>query len=261
MEKIQNIYYIGQSKNKKHQLDIYSPEGKGPFPVLIFTHGGSWYNGCKEIYQPLGINLANKGIMAVVINYRLGGEVMVDKMAEDVAAAVRWTYNNIENYKGSKERIFIMGHSAGGHLSALISLNEQYLSQPNKYLKGCILIDAFGLNMDYVMHNNTSFFVKELERVFGKNPQKWREAAPVHYVQKSNIPFLIQVGKATYPYLTFDNEIFRMNLEEHKVPYNYKIIPSRDHIQMITALENENDSIYTDLFDFISLKNVMQHPN
>ncbi|MBX9853005.1 MAG: carboxylesterase family protein [Cytophagaceae bacterium] len=70
---MENIPYIN-SKNKKHLLDIFIPEGDGPFPVIVFIHGGSWYNGCKELYHPLAKNLSGKGIVSVIINYRLGNE-------------------------------------------------------------------------------------------------------------------------------------------------------------------------------------------
>ncbi|MBX9852087.1 MAG: alpha/beta hydrolase, partial [Cytophagaceae bacterium] len=179
----------------------------------------------------------------------------------DCAAAVSWVYENIKTHKGNPQRVYVCGHSAGGHLSALISLNKSYLlkiSPVTSIIRGCILIDTFGLNIDYVMFNNASFFVKELEKVFSKDPEKWRKAAPVNYIKESNnIPFLIFTGEDTYPYLKMDNMIFMMNLEEHKVPFKEKKIPHRNHREMITELHHAQDVMYDHICKFIS-ENIYQ---
>jgi acetyl esterase/lipase len=253
MEKFQDLKYISNSKNKKHTLDVYSPLENGVFPVLIFIHGGSWHTGCKETYQDFGRNFAAKGIVTVIINYRLGNEANFEDMASDCASAIRWVYDNIHAYKGQTSNIFLSGHSAGGHLSALVTLNTKFILEKglHRVIRGCILIDAFGLNMDYVMHNNTSFYVKELQNVFTTSPAKWKEAAPVHFIKGNSVPFFLFTGGKTYPYLTMDNEVFKMNLEENKVPYVYKVIPFRNHVEMITTMQNPSDILYKDILCFV----------
>jgi acetyl esterase/lipase len=255
MEKFQDIKYIPNSKNRKHTLDVYSPSDDGFYPVLLFIHGGSWHTGSKEIYQDLGRNFASKGIVTVIINYRLGGEANYEDMASDCSYAVRWVYDNIHAYKGQTSNIFLSGHSAGGHLSALITLNEKCLMEKGlkAAIRGCILIDAFGLNIDYVMHNNTSFYVKELQNVFTKDPEKWKEAAPVHFLKGKSVPFLIFTGERTYPYLMMDNEVFKMNLDENKISYTHKVISSRNHVEMITGMQSPKDILYNDMLSFMNV--------
>lgn len=253
MEAITNIAYKPKSSNRKHRLDIYTPDPFGSFPVLIFVHGGSWYNGCKEWYSQLGKHLADKKILSVIINYRLGDEANYEGMADDVAAAASWVVRNIHNYGGDVNRVFIGGHSAGGHLAALVTLNNRFTKpyHEEKLLKGCMLIDAFGLNMDYIMHNNNMFFVKEMQRVFTKDPLKWNDAAPVKYIVPGVPPFLVLTGSETYPYITMDNEVFKMNLTDKDVPFTDGIINGRNHMEMITCLQNPNDPMYEDLLGFM----------
>ena len=253
MRVAENIPYKPGSTHTKHLLDVYTPDGPNTNPVLIFVHGGSWYTGCKEWYQQLGRHLAEKNIVCVVINYRLGADATYEAMADDVALAVKWTSENIHKYQGDRQKIFISGHSAGGHLSALISLNLRFykalgITNP---AKGCVLIDAFGMNMDYVMQNNNAFFVKELKSVFGNNPEKWKDAAPVKFVTQGALPFLILTGSNTYPYMTLDNQFFKMSLEAHQVPFTYKTIPGRNHTEMITSLKDPNDPVYGDILGFM----------
>src|SRR5688572_718057 len=124
-----NIPYISEESREfhsdKHLHDVFYPEiTNQKKSVLVFIHGGSWYNGNKNIYSKLGINFSEKNVICCVINYRLAPAVNFEKMAEDCAAAVKWITENIAVYNGDPDKIYVCGHSAGGHLAALIALNE-----------------------------------------------------------------------------------------------------------------------------------------
>jgi acetyl esterase/lipase len=257
MREEKNIAYVENTSkgfhNEKHRLDVFAPKEGNHLPVLVFVHGGAWYYGNKEIYSRLGHNLAEKNAITVITNYRLGPSANFMDMAEDCAAAIKWTYDNIEKYGGDKNRIFISGHSAGGHLSALITLDPKYLAnlKISSPIKGCILIDAFGMNMDFVLKINTNFFVSDLHNVFTNDPTRWREAAPVNFVKGCSTPFLIYVGLRTYPYIMMDNEVFVNHLNQNNVPYIYHIIQGKGHLEMISQLETKTNPIYNQILDFI----------
>ena len=257
MREERNIAYVEKNfsgfHNERHRLDVFAPKEGNHMPVLVFVHGGAWYHGNKDIYSTLGHNLAELNVVTVITNYRLGPAANFMDMAFDCSSAVKWTYENIEKYGGDKNRIFISGHSAGGHLSALITLDSKYfdalgISNP---IKGCILIDAFGMNMDFVLKINTNFFVSDLHRVFTNDPTLWREAAPVNFVKGCSIPFLIYVGIRTYPYIMMDNEVFVNHLNQNKVPHDYHIVPGKGHMEMISHLEDKRNSMYKQIAEFI----------
>ena len=253
MKAFQNIIYKEGSTNKKHLLDVYAPKETNRYPVMIFVHGGSWYNGSKEWYQELGYHFASKQIVTVVINYRLGNETTYEGMAEDVAHAVKWTNEHIHLYQGDKDKIFVAGHSAGGHLAALVATNQRFLKKvgTDNLLRACLLIDAFGLNMDYIMHQNQTYYVNEMKHVFTTDTEKWKDAAPVKFVRADTLPFLILVGTQTYPHLILDNELFKMHLEAQHVPFKWQSIQGKDHMEMITDLKNPNDVIYNHIISFM----------
>lgn len=249
-----DLFYVPHSSHPKHQLDVYAPVSGGPFPILLFVHGGSWYNGSKDWYEQLGRHLAQKNVVCAVINYRLGEEASYEDMASDVAMALKWMREHGSQYQGDPQKLFIAGHSAGGHLSALVTLNPRFLQAAGAsevVIKGCLLLDAFGLNMDYVMQHNQVYFVTELQKVFGKDPEKWKDAAPVRFVHPQAPPFLLLVGAETYPHLAMDNEVFRLHLEEQKVPFRFRTVPGKNHAQMITAFKDMQEPMYRDLLDFM----------
>jgi acetyl esterase/lipase len=121
-------YYDGPDAHPiKHRLDLFVPEGLKDAPVLIFVHGGGWTSGDKNLYSFIGRAFAEQGFVTAVINYRLSPQVQHPAHIEDVARAFAWVYRNIAQYGGNPEKIFVMGHSAGGHLVALLALDEKYL--------------------------------------------------------------------------------------------------------------------------------------
>jgi pimeloyl-ACP methyl ester carboxylesterase len=109
--------------------------------------------------------MARKGVLTVIIEYPLSPEAQYQQMATASAKAVQWVKENIKGFGGDPDRIFVSGHSAGGHLAALISIRPEYfdsLSLPNP-IKGLILIDAAGLDMYRLsegrkVRGNASFF-------------------------------------------------------------------------------------------------------
>jgi acetyl esterase/lipase len=110
----------------RHRLDVYAPAGKTGFPVLVFAHGGAWMFGTNDWFGPLGRSLAKAGIDCVAANYRLSPRVIHPAHAEDMAGAVAWAVRNAGEYGGDPNRVFAGGHSAGGHLAALVALDPKY---------------------------------------------------------------------------------------------------------------------------------------
>jgi acetyl esterase/lipase len=77
--------------SQRHILDVYTPRNKDTLTeVVVFIHGGKWKSGSKDMFNYIGVNFAEKGIAAVLINYRLVPEVTYEEMAMDCAKAVKW---------------------------------------------------------------------------------------------------------------------------------------------------------------------------
>lgn len=188
-------YYDGPGAHKvKHRLDLFLPRGKKDFPVLFFVHGGAWQRGDKSmlrIYSGLGSFYARHGVGAVVINYRLSPAVKHPEHVKDVARAFAWTYKNIAKYGGRPDRIIVSGHSAGGHLIALLVTDPSYLKAEGLTAKA--IRGAIGLSGVYRIPD------RYLASVFGSDPGPRKQASPIEHVRPGLPPFLIVYGDEDLP--------------------------------------------------------------
>ena len=125
----------GQAGDTKLKLDLAKPEGDGPFPAIVFIHGGGWLGGHRNAYRSAIEEAARRGYVAVTISYRLvqfeepvtestKGDPIFPAQVHDAKAAVRWLRANAEKYDVDPERIGVTGASAGGHLSLMVGLTD-----------------------------------------------------------------------------------------------------------------------------------------
>jgi acetyl esterase/lipase len=190
-------YYDGPDQDKaKHKLDLYLPEGGKDFPVLFFVHGGAWVFGDRSdffglLYGGLANVYAKQGIGVAVISYRLSPKVTHPQHVKDVARAFAWIHKNIGKYGGKADRIFVCGHSAGGHLVSLLTTDESYLEEHKlsaKHIRGVIPISGVYRVPDGFM-----------PKVFGEGKDAGKKASPITYAKGSLPPFLILYADGDLP--------------------------------------------------------------
>lgn len=114
-----DLFYVDNSHNPFQQLDLYVPQGEGPFPVVVWIHGGAWVAGDKN-HPPAVPLLVSQGFAVASINYRLAQHEPHPAQINDCKQAVRWLRRHAAQYKLDPNRIGAWGHSAGGHLTALL---------------------------------------------------------------------------------------------------------------------------------------------
>ena len=183
---VKNIYYAGKV-DKYRALDIYIPGCDKKYPVIFFVHGGAWSVGDKSHHTAKGLYFAKKGYVFVNVNYRLAPDVSYPDFAYDVAQALSWVYNHIGEYCGDNQKIYLMGHSAGGHLVALISYDEKFL---NKYgldasiVKGLILLDGGGYDIVNVYESYPVLYSLLFKKAFGEDLNILRDASPIYHLDE-----------------------------------------------------------------------------
>lgn len=111
----------------RQTLDIYRPQGVQHAPVMVFWYGGSWQHGSKDHYQFVGQSLARRGFVAILPDYRLAPDHPFPAFVEDAASAVRWARDHAAEFGGDPNRIYLSGHSAGGHNALMLVLDSLYL--------------------------------------------------------------------------------------------------------------------------------------
>lgn len=170
------------------RLDVYHPakgtSAKGKkVPVVVWFHGGGISKGHRSIPVPL----RNQGVIVVAANYRLSPMVQSPVYIEDAAAAVAWTFQNIESFGGDPGSIFLSGHSAGGYLASMVGFDPRYLK-----VHGIDANDIAGL-IPFSGHSITHFTIRK-ERGIGGKQAVVDELAPLFHVRKEAPPTLLITG-------------------------------------------------------------------
>ncbi|MEO5695279.1 MAG: alpha/beta hydrolase [Usitatibacter sp.] len=110
------------------KLDVYMPKDEATtHPVIVFLYGGAWDSGDRGNYLFVAEALASRGFVVVIPDYRVYPKVRYPAFVEDAAAAFAWTKKEIGRYKGDPDKVFLMGHSAGAHIGAMVTYNERFL--------------------------------------------------------------------------------------------------------------------------------------
>ncbi len=251
-----NVVYLQPSATvtKPQKLNIFAPtKNKELKDVLIFVHGGNWNTGNRSLYSFLGARLARKNIVGVIISYPLSPAATYKEMAYATTSAVSWVKENIAAFGGNPNRIFISGHSAGGHLAALTSLNDAYfdslgISNP---IKGTILIDAAGLTMyDYLTEENFEPGHTYLQ-TFTNDPEQWKKASPVNFIHKGMPPMLVYQGGKTYESIKQANEKFVSKVNQVAPGTPYHILKGKKHVPMIFQFFWSWNPRYKQMIDFM----------
>jgi len=181
---------IAYADGEQHKLDVYRPRGGGGAPVIVFFYGGKWQSGTKEMYGFLAAALTARGYVVVVPDYRLYPEVRFPDFIADGAKALRWTRDNIAAFAGDAGALFIMGHSAGAYIAAMLALDRQWLDDvgldPDRDIAGLIGVSG----PYYFLSLRDQGFIP----IFGGDYR--RVTQPISYAEGRRPPALVMTGAA-----------------------------------------------------------------
>lgn len=185
---IENVLYrsgedLTEYMRERCRLDLYFPTDVKEFSTVVWFHGGGLKAGNRSIPR----QLKEQGVAVVAVNYRLHPRVKSPAYVEDAAAAVAWTFRNIEKHGGSSSRIFVSGHSAGGYLTSMVGLDKRWLAAHE--------IDADGIAglIPFSGHTITHFTVRAEQGIDGRQPII-DDMAPLFHVRKDAPPLLLVTG-------------------------------------------------------------------
>ncbi|MCZ2080646.1 MAG: alpha/beta hydrolase [Bryobacterales bacterium] len=209
----ENITY-GKAGDTELKLDLARPQGNGPFPAIVFIHGGGWSGGNRQAYRGQIQEAARRGYVAVTISYRLmkydeakkettTADPIFPAQIHDAKAAIRWVRANAEKYSVDPDRIGVTGGSAGGHLSLLVGLTD-----PASGLEGDsgnsdqssrvqAVVNVFGpTDMAYCFEKSSVAWIFRL--FMGGTPaearNRYNAASPITYVSQDDPPVLTLHG-------------------------------------------------------------------
>ncbi len=241
-------------KGQLNTLDIYIPDlGKLPnkqLPVVIFFYGGCW-GGCttfdKSYYQFVGQAMTSKHFIAVIGNYRRYPEVTFQGIIKDSQRIVTWVKQNIGQYSGDPNRLFLMGHSSGAHLAAMLTVNNSLLdTEIYQSIKGFIGIagayDFLPLTEPY-------------QQILFGPVEKYPESQPINFVTGSEPPVLLLHGRQDKTTLPKNSINLSQKINKMGGHAYLKIYLDMNHTDILSALTlpfQETESVLSDISNFIT---------
>lgn len=172
-----------EATKERCALDIHAPENAKDLPVIVWFHGGGLTEGKRFIPE----ELKDPGVVVVAPGYRLSPGVKSPTYVEDAAAAVAWVFQNIAQYGGSPDKIYLSGASAGGYLAAMTALDKKYLAKHG--IDADKLAGVIPLTGQMITH-----FTIRKERGGSDLQPVIDDMAPLYHVRKDAPPFLVITG-------------------------------------------------------------------
>ena len=252
-----NLSYADRKENGSEMmdLDIYAPEKKGNIPVIVYIHGGGWYEGDKGGQEHKAEAFIKHGFLFVSVNYRLSPGVSHPAHVQDVAKAIAWTYKNARKYGGNPEKIYLMGHSSGAHLAALVAVDGMRLEAEGlktSIIKGVILLDGAGYDIAKVKELRPKLFDQIYIQAFSRDPKGWKDASPITYIVKGGLFPRFLILHIEREVSRIESEMFYNALKEAGVITEIFKALDRTHRSLESELGKPGDAPTQRIFDFLS---------
>jgi acetyl esterase/lipase len=256
-----NIPYANDTL-KRHLLDIYIPENvKAKAPLVVWVHGGAWMVNDKFAdmsYMSSTIkSIVEGGYVFASIDYRYSTKAVFPAQIQDCNKALEFLYKNADKYKIDKERIAVIGFSAGGHLASLMALSnnneiKEFTASGTKVpFKIKSVVDFYGpADLLIAAFNDTTTTSPEA-RLLGatpiKRPDLAKKASPVTYVDKNDPPFLIVHGEKDESVSYKQSVLLQSYLNINQIKNELIIVKGAPHYGVMF----DNDEVRTKIIAFL----------
>ena len=219
----------------RHRLDAF-PSGAAGAPTLVFIHGGYWQMNDKEPYAFLGEGLLPAGFNLVLVEYTLAPAARMDAIVAEIRQAVAWVIDHAKEIGGDPARVFVSGHSAGGHLTAMAMTDARVAG--GIAISG--LFDLEPIRLNY-LNEKLRLDVSEAER-----------NSPMRHFPAHASPLVVTVGLGELPELIRQSDEYAAAWRARRLPGHYLPIAKHDHFSILEELARPGGAILSALLDLAS---------
>ena len=237
---------LAYGSDPKQVLDLYLPEGEvSNAPVFLFLHGGGFREGDKSHYGSVAEPFIKAGVITAVASYRLTGSgAHYPDQPDDVKTTVKWLFENIGQYGGNPEAIYVGGHSAGAILSADIGVDRAWLVEmgmPKEIVKGIIPVSG---PYDLRARGRPGEVY-----AYAPTPELREQASPVLHVTDPVPVALVAVGSEE----GYQESSMAMTeaLQAAGVDAHYLLLEGEDHADTALSLANGDSELFTQVISMI----------
>lgn len=187
---------VAYGKQPRQKIDVYLPNNfAAPAPIIFMVHGGGWCTGDKAhkgVVEKKVARWVPKGFIFVSVNYPMVGDgSMAGTQGLDVARALAYVQQHAKEWGGDRDKVILMGHSAGAHLISLVnadsSLREKAGAAP---VLGAVSLDSGAINVVTQMPNAVRMMKTRYKEAFGTDEAAWPSMSPYHMLDKNAAPWL-----------------------------------------------------------------------
>ncbi len=232
-------------------LDLFAPMHKQEEPLVVFVHGGAWQGGSRGEYDKICLKLQKLGIAAATVDYRLSPSVTHPAHAEDAAAALDWLYSHAGKFRYDPAKIFLVGHSAGGHIAGTIVTDPKLTAKA--HIAGFVglegIYDIPNLAKRWPTYPN--WF---LNRAFGADQTKWAAASPTRLKVVGATPWLLVHSKADELVDMGQMDDFAAHLEKSGVSVKVLRPEKKTHDGVVESLAQPNDDVAAAIIEFVKTR-------
>ena len=236
-----------------HRYDVFSPESASNAPVLVFWHGGGWTNGYRHYVSFMAALVAKLGCILVAPSYRLAPQDKLPAAYEDGLAALRHVHENAGMFGGNPQRIYLSGHSAGGHLAALIALRSADMQKagiPQQCIRACLPISGI-MDLHHPAPETGSLEQRVYTMVLNTAGDDVA-MSPIYWSQDCRIPMHLSYGEHDSERVQRSNQVLAQQLSQAGTPCSLTVEAGLDHFATHTTLSTPQAAWYQ------RLKNVLE---
>jgi len=219
--------------DQDEKLDVFIAS-QPDAPCLIFIHGGYWRGSDKSEFSFIAKAFAKAGVTVFLLNYGLAPRVTLETIVSQVHRGIQWVYDNAHQYGGNPEQLYLTGHSAGGHLTAMM-MTQSWKNRQDSIIKGAITFSGL---FDLEPLVQASF----LNTILQLDITRARQLSPINLSPLKDIPFWTCVGGDESEEFHRQNQLIAKTWPGH---FQGDIsMPKCNHFDLMDALAQPDSKIY-----------------
>lgn len=247
---------VAYGTHPRQKIDIYRPAATpSTGDLIVFLYGGGWTSGEKDEYHFVARTLVEQGIVTVIPDYRTYPQSTFPTFVEDAALAVKWAHDHAEELGADPRRVFVMGHSAGGHLAALVTVDERYLRAlelDKNVIAGTITLAG---------PNRMPYLIRSARPAFGvamSQSSAPRQAEPATFVDGAEPPMLLIQGERDWRMPTINTTSMGDLIRSRGGRVRTIIYSNTGHTNVLTDIASDSPNrarVLDEVLDFMATVN------
>jgi len=222
-------YDLAFGPSAMETLDLFLPDDPRDAPVEMYIHGGFWRSRTKDDFSYIAGPVVDAGGIAAIVNYALCPDVTLDEIVRQMRACVAWLHGNIRDHGGDASRLHVTGHSAGGHLAAMLLATDWQAFDPA--LPAAPIQSVTAISGIYEIEPVMETSVQEAVRL---DPDMARRNSPLFLPAASRPPVAVTVGTGESEEFRRQSKAYAEALASQGLTVDYFEMPEQNHFSILT---------------------------